>query len=173
MGILSGRFLQARLKTKGYSMDLARLNINIGGLPSCGYQGDVSVFDQVALLVGVPLPPSYLELIHTADGGHPEIGCFSPIGADDENMFEIDYFYAFDNLAVERVQDVIEKWTPFLGERTLPIGRDGGGNLIFLDMSSGSETVWIALHDQGMKKIKIAESFESFINSLRANPDFI
>ena len=74
---------------------------------------------------------------------------------------------------MELVQDVLEKWVPFLGNRTLPIGRDGGGNQIFLDMNSEPETVWIVLHDTGMKKIKIAGSFESFIDSLKPNPDFI
>lgn len=154
-------------------MDLERLNINIGGLPSLGYRGDGSVLNHVASLVGAGLPSSYVELIRTADGGHPEVGCFSPLGTDDENLFEIDYFYAFGNSSVERVQDVLERWGHLLGEHTLPIGRDGGGNQIFLDMSSDSETVWIALHDEGMKKVKVAESFESFIDSLRPNPDFI
>lgn len=154
-------------------MDLRRLNINVGGLPSLGYQGDPNVFNHVASLVGARLPSSYLELIRTADGGHPEVGCFFPLGSNPDNLFEIDYFYAFGNSAVERIQDVIEKWGSILGDRTLPIGRDGGGNQIFLDMSAGSETVWLILHDEGMKKIKIAESFESFVDSLIQNPDFI
>ena len=154
-------------------MDLERLNINIGGFPSLGYQGDINVFEHIASLVGAPLPSSYLELIRTADGGHPEIGCFSPLGADDESFFEIDCFYAVGNYDVERVQDVIEKWRSLLGEYTLPIGRDGGGNQIFLDMSSGSEVVWIFLHDNGTKKVKVAESLKAFIDRLRSNPDFI
>ncbi|GLR12988.1 hypothetical protein GCM10007907_17780 [Chitinimonas prasina] len=152
-------------------MNFERLNINIGGLPSLGFQGADGVFDQVAALVGAPLPESYLKLIRTADGGHPEVGCFLIPGGNDGNLFEVDHFYAFSNSAAESILDALDKWRG-IGDGTLPIGRDGGGNQIFLDMSTGGG-VWIILHDENMLKIKIAESFEEFIHGLRLNPDFI
>lgn len=157
----------------GQAMDIERLNINVGGQRSQGFKGDGSEFAQISSLTKAALPPEYLNFILVADGGHPEIGCFRLPGDGDENLFDVDWFYSVGNSALERVQDVIPEWRSILGERTLPIGRDGGGNQVYLDMNSVPASVWLLLHDNGMMKIKVAENFDDFIGSLIPDPDAI
>ncbi len=154
-------------------MNIERLNINVNGVPSVGFNGGDAAFQEVASLVGGLLPKSYIEFMKRADGGHPEIGCFYPQGSDPTNMFEIDWFYSLGNPRVERVKDVIAIWGAVLGTQTLPIGRDGGGNQIYIDLGGSSPSIWLYLHDENGKRLKLSDSFEEFLDGLLMNPDFI
>lgn len=151
-------------------MNFERLNINIQGKPSCGFVGKDEVID--AILFG-KAPDDYKKFLRYADGGHPEIGCFVPKGSHSENAFEVDWFYSIANNQIESVGEAQKKWGRLLGHLTAAIGRDGGGNQLYLDLTSDVATVWLFLHDESGKRIKIADSFEDFINGLIINPDFI
>lgn len=153
-------------------MNIDRLNININGAPSTGFSGDDSAFHEIASIIGEKLPQDYVELMKNADGGHPEINCFHPQGGDPNNLFEIDWFYSLNSPDAERAKDVLVNWRHLLGMRSLPIGRDGGGNQIYIDLSEGS-SVWLFLHDENGMKIKISNSLAEFIDSLVTNPDLI
>ena len=152
-------------------MDIGRLKININGKPSPGFKGADSAFHEIASLVGGQLPESYIRFIRQVDGGHPEIGSFRGPGDDPNNMFEVDWFYSVGNPAVKTVKDAIASWGAVLGAGTLPIGRDGGGNQIYISLDSSS--VWLYLHDEGGKRLRVADNFEHFVDSLVMNPDFI
>jgi hypothetical protein len=154
-------------------MNVRRLNVNVGGIPSKGFSGSRSKFRQIESLVGAKLPESYVDFIREADGGHPEIGCFFAQSGDVNDLHGVDWFYALENPAVESVADTILGWRSTLGPKTLPIGRDGGGNQIYLDLSGDTSTVWMYLHDEGGIRLRVADSLEEFLESLVSNPEFI
>lgn len=155
-------------------MNLERLNINVNGTPSPRFSGDDSLFERLAGLVGSDLPNDYIQFILNVDGGHPEVGCFRPIDDyNSNNLFDVDRFYSINNPAVESVEDELSKWVSVLGPRNLPIGRDGGGNQIYLNFVDEIPSVWLYLHDEGGAKIKISNSFSEFLDGLFMNPDFI
>jgi len=65
-----------------------------------------------------------------------------------------------------------EIWQPRLGKGALPIGSDGGGNVFFIDTTSGG-AVKVCIHDENFAVREIASSFEEFIDRLLANPDYV
>ena len=153
-------------------MDVARLNINVGGCPSPGFAGNDAEFVELGRLVGGPLPASYQELMRYADGGHPEVGsCHLPDGQDG-GLFDVDCLYALASHEVERVRDVHATWAPILGAGMLPLGRDGGGNQVYVALCEEPASVWLYRHESG-QRLKLANSLETFIGSLIQNPDFI
>lgn len=151
-------------------MDVARLNIHVGGLPSKGFAGSEAVFEELARLVGERIPQSYRALMRHADGGHPEVGT-CPLEAGGL-LLDVDHFYALANPGLEQVKDVLASWGPLLGEGMLPIGRDGGDNQIYLALREEPASVWLYRHGNG-QRLKLAKDLEAFVESLIPNPDFI
>ena len=154
-------------------MNIARLNVNVNGKVSNGFGGDSDIFEKIESRIGGRLPVEYVNFIRVADGGHPEIGSFLVPGSHPDNFFDIDWFYSFDDQRIENISVAIDRWGNELGSGTLPIGKDGGGNQIYLNLNDSLPSVWLYLHDENGAKIKIANSFQEFIASLTANPDFI
>ena len=152
-------------------MNIKRLNINIGGQPSIGFGGDKKKFNDLSLLIGSELPESYMEFICKADGGHPEMGYFRlQKNCAIDNSIDIDWFYSLANRNVEIVNDVYKNWVAVLGNKFLPLGRDGGGNQVYIELDSAS--VWLYLHKNEIK-LKLSNSLEEFIDGLEENPDII
>ncbi|MCP3675257.1 MAG: hypothetical protein GY829_12400, partial [Gammaproteobacteria bacterium] len=90
-----------------------------------------------------------------------------------DNLFEIDVFYSIDNPSVDSLKDVFASWEETLGSKSLPIGSDGGGNQIYLKFESEEHSVWLYLHDENGVRLKLANGFTDFLDSLISNPDFI
>lgn len=154
-------------------MNIARLNINVGGRPTPGFGGDAAAFLELGRLVGGDLPPSYIELVRHADGGHPEVGSCYPQGVQPGGeLFDLDCFYALANPAVENVRDVHARWGGILGSGMLPLGRDGGGNQVYVSLRETPASVWLYRHENG-QRLKLANSLDTFIESLTPNPDFV
>ena len=155
-------------------MDVARLNINVGGRPSPGFSGDTRDFLEIETLVGGAVPASYVELMRLADGGHPEIGSCHPKDATwGRGLFDLDCFYAVVNPDVENVRDAYARWGKVLGKGALPLGQDGGGNQVYIALSGGAAPVWLHIHDEDGQRFKLSDSLEEIIDSLIPNPDFI
>lgn len=154
-------------------VEIKRININVGGVPSLGFAGGNEELNRIANAVGYALPDVYLRFIGFADGGHPEVGSFAMPNGDSGGYFDVDWFYSVSNFGVEKVQHVIDGWGEKLGSGALPIGRDAGGNQIYLDLRDAPPTVWLYLHDEHERRLKIAENLEIFISGLQVNPDFI
>lgn len=150
-------------------MDVKRLGMNFGGRPSLGYGGDFEVDSNARGRI----PRDYIDFIRVADGGHPEVGSFNLPGTDERNVLDADVFYSWGDSRGRNIRLAIERWGKALGENALPIGQDGGGNQIYIDLTSESGSIWIYLHDEGQARIKVADTFEQFIAMLRINPDFI
>src|SRR5579863_1590229 len=123
-------------------MNVKRINLNFGGIPSHGYVGDFRCLEKISADMNVNIPDDYVAFLRHSNGGHPEVGSFS-LGRNDANLFDVDFFYATDTPGVECVEDIYFKWKDTLGNRALPIGRDGGGNQIYLALIEGREEVWL------------------------------
>lgn len=154
-------------------VNITDLNINCGGKPVAGFTGSSAAFDELEGLVGGALPAAYVDFIRSADGGHPEVCCFPVPGSDPENIVEVDWFYSVANPELESIKSALEGFGALLGSEALPIGRDGGGNQFYILLSSQPPSVWLYLHDEGGKRIRLADCFEEFILGLVSNPDFI
>lgn len=153
-------------------MNIARININVGGRQSPGFAGSASEFSELGRLVGGALPASYVELMRHADGGTPEIGSCHPEGVLNDELFDLDRFYALANPNVENVRDVHARWSSVLGNGMLPLGEDGGGNQVYIALLDSPPAVWLYRHESG-ERLKLASSLEAFIEALVPNPDFI
>lgn len=153
--------------------NITDLNINYSGKPVAGFTGSSAAFDELERLAGGALPAAYVNFIRSSDGGHPEVGCFQVPGSEPENIVEVDWFYSVANPELESIRSALEGFGALLGPEALPIGRDGGGNQFYLLLNSQSPSVWLYLHDEGGKRIWLADCFEEFISGLVSNPDFI
>lgn len=147
------------------------LNININGLPSKGFSGDSSLIARVEARVGHRLPDAYIDLLHTANGGHPEVGSFF-LSAVTDHSVGIDWFYSLGDTGTNSVDKALNDWADLLGPSMLPFARDGGGNQFYIALASGDESVWYFSHDEKIRT-RLADCFEVFISQLRVNPDFI
>ncbi|BDI33329.1 hypothetical protein CCAX7_53800 [Capsulimonas corticalis] len=179
-------------------MDIARLNVTDGSKPTLGYSGDPQLFNELSDLVGKPLPAAYIEFLHHHDGGAPEVDTFFPQGESDlDSSFGVSNFYSISKGTDESVFHALDAWKDILGEHLLPIAYDGGNNQIYLDLNDDIPSVWLWLHDEGEDEfedeeadvqeegdgedddedgeyyyvVKIADSFEEFIDGLTIHPD--
>ncbi len=155
--------------------NLSELNINEGGRPVERTPPSQSSLQEFQEEFGVLLPKDYVEFLTAANGGHPELDSFVPTGNDASNRFAIDYFYHLtdgDRKSTSGAWWTMSKWQAELGTGCVPIGRDGGGNQICIDCNNGG-SVFLCLHDEGLKKVAVAVSFSAFVDLLGEDPDMI
>ncbi|NVZ52348.1 SMI1/KNR4 family protein [Pseudomonas sp. B6002] len=152
-------------------MNIAELNINVGGHASLGFNGEESCVRAVEKRLGHSLPQSYLHLIRSANGGHPEVGTFF-LDTSTDSSVSVDWFYPLGAGGAESLEKALEDWSEVLGSSMLPFGRDGGGNVFYISLASPSGAVWYYSHE-GTERILLAESFEAFLQQLIVHPDFI
>ncbi len=67
----------------------------------------------------------------------------------------------------------MKDWRHVLGEGILPFAEDGGGNQFLLDLTRSPAAVKICVHDEHFVILDIAPSFESFIDSLSVDPEYV
>ncbi|GKX52709.1 SMI1/KNR4 family protein [Budvicia aquatica] len=151
-------------------MDIERININIGGDPTSGFNGDISLINNLEKLVGYEFPSSYLLMLKQHDGGHPELDTYS---LTQSNRFGVDSFYSIANNKEELLESAISRWGKVLGHGMLPIAKDGGDNQFYLDLTECIPSIWIYLHDENEARVKLANSLEQFIDGLELNPDYL
>jgi hypothetical protein len=157
--------------------NLRELNINEGGelvtLPPPSPE-QIALVEQA---VGKCLPTSYVEFLRFSNGGHPELDTFRIESGGKQYEWGVDrFFHISDDL--DSTEDVMWNYRNLPGDppRTLlPIGCDGGGNLIFLDLSEdGDGRIFFWVHDDpNLPLLHVADSFEEFIDMLTLNPDYI
>jgi len=157
--------------------ELRELNLNDGGTavdrpPPTAHQ--IAVVEQLA---GAPLPPAYLAFLRFSNGGHPEVDTFRlPTGAE----WAVNSFFhlAADTADSDDGMDVVgryhRRW-PGARRALVPIANDGGDNLFCLDLDGqGNGAVVVQIHDEpGFPQVRLAGSFEEFIDGLALNPDYI
>lgn len=149
-------------------MNINRLNINNGGTPTPGFNGDASFFSKIEKIIGFALPSSYIKMLQKHDGGHPELDTFF---LTQQNSFGVDSFYSIENKEEETLENAISRWGKDLGKGMLPIAKDSGDNQFYLDLNEATPSAWIYLHDENEARVKLANSFEEFIEGLNIDPD--
>jgi len=155
--------------------DISELNINEGGRPILRNSPSQNMISEFEDEFGISLPNDYIRFLKESNGGHPELNLFTPVGNSDDNHFTIDYFYHLtndDRESLTSVWRVTRDWQQKLGQGCVPFGRDGGGNQLYLDFSS-NEAIFLCIHDEDFKKIKVAPSFSAFLDLLEEDLDMI
>lgn len=150
---------------------LIELNINIGGMQNKKPSPTLKDFNRLERLVGFPIPDSYKSLLECSNGGHPELDTVFI-----EGEWSVDRFFHLGETGshLESVEWNYRNKGDKTPKSFLPVGRDGGGNLFCLDLSDSDGPVFIVILDSlPSKHLKLRDSFESFIDSLSQNPDFI
>ena len=160
-----------RPKKLGGRMNIAELNINVGGRPSVGFSGDDSSVRALEARLGRRLPETYLQFIRSANGGHPEAGSFF-LNASPDASVSVDWFYSLGDAGIYSLDKALDDWAQVLGPFMLPIGRDGGGSQFYISLDSPSGSVWYYSHE-GAERTQLAESFDEFLQQLQVHPDFI
>ncbi|MCF5664590.1 hypothetical protein GIV47_06380 [Pseudomonas marginalis] len=160
-----------RPKKLGGRMNIAELNINVGGRPSVGFSGDDSSVRALEARLGRRLPETYLQFIRSANGGHPEAGSFF-LNASPDASVSVDWFYSLGDAGIDSLDKALDDWAQVLGPFMLPIGRDGGGSQFYISLDSPSGSVWYYSHE-GSERTQLADSFDKFLQQLQVHQDFI
>ena len=151
--------------------DLAELNLNS---PQARMKPTAKDFKKFEQEFEVILPTEYCQLLEFSNGGSLEIDSFVAKEGNPECSWSVNHFY---HIAAEKGWDDLFTATRRFRARadvnTVPIAEDGGGNIIFLNYRHSTPTVCIWVHDEPKTIIKVASSFEAFIDSLQQNPDYI
>jgi hypothetical protein len=151
--------------------DLAQLNINDGGRFVLRQPPSDETFADFEETFGISLPEGLKFLLRVANGGHPELDSVG--GASGQYSVNRFYYLAPEDRGPESLWYAAVHWRPILGDRAVPFADDGGGNQFFLDLSDAPPSVKLCLHDEAMRVVLIAPSFEAFIDALDIDPDMI
>lgn len=152
-------------------MNIAELNINVGGRPSAGFRGDESCVQALEARLGHALSHSYLQFLRSANGGHPEAGSFFLDGSSDSSV-SVDWFYGLGVEGIDGLEKALDDWSGVLGKFMLPIGRDGGGGQFYIALASPSGSVWYYSPEEA-RRIKLTDNLDDFLGQLVIHPDFI
>jgi hypothetical protein len=151
--------------------NLSELNINEGGKPVARPAPSADLLEAFQSETGLKVPPGLRHLLQYANGGHPEldsVGCA-------QGQFAVNTFFNLtsNDFGPESLWYAVQHWGSILGKTALSFAEDGGGNQFFLDFSKEPPSVKLCLHDEAMRTLEIAPTFEAFIDSLSIDPDMI
>jgi hypothetical protein len=156
--------------------DLTELNLNQGGQRVRRARPTPTQLCLIETIVGAKLPEAYAKLLEVSNGGHPELDTFHFGPSECPQEWSINLFF---HVSSETGPDSVlwnynHRW-PGAPREVLPIGNDGLGNLICLDLTEGGRgAVIIWVHDMpGGQVVRAAESLEQLLANLGVNPDFI
>lgn len=157
--------------------NLHELNINKGGRPVDTPAPTASQIAHVESLVGAPLPGAYIGLLMFSNGGHPELSSAHFIFEGKAESWGVNDFFRIStnpNSTGDVVWNYNNRWSG-APRSMLPIGNDGMGSIICLDLSeSDYGSVVVRVHDDpDVSSLRIAASFEEFIDSLTLYQDDI
>jgi hypothetical protein len=125
------------------------------------------------------LPAHYLEFLRFQNGGYPRLRYYAdPAGGDSE----VNDFYGLgtseadaearakhpDSWDVGNLWGETRIWRPWIGEVSIPIGRDGGNNQVLLETSTSPAKV-SKLSASTRKTRLIADSLAGFLDMLRGS----
>ncbi len=157
--------------------DLKELHLNEGGSPVTTPAPTPRDVERLEEWLGSRLPPPYVDFLMFSNGGHPELDTFTVEVAGVQQDWAVDRFFSLTSQAAS-FGDLgwyyNHRWRN-APPGVVPIARDGGGNLICLDLSKPDQSpVALWVHDApGQPLLKVSDSFEEFIDALRVNPDYV
>ena len=149
---------------------------------------DVSEIAAIERELGVALPASFVDFLQIANGGSPEYSIKVPPGPEGEEMMFCDLFtagkdrngdYGVDTLLGEIRQHRNLYNIPV---EILPFARDGGDNVVFLDLTvQGGGRVVAFVHGlpawtggrEDDRLLEVAESFDDYIANLYLPEDIV
>lgn len=123
------------------------------------------------------LPAEYLALLRYQNGGYPRLRYYAdPAGGDSE----VNDFYGLGTFEADAAARAVKPnswdignlwgetriWRPSIGERAIPIGRDGGNNQVFIDTSTNPAKVYKASASTRKARL-VADSLADFFDLLR------
>ena len=155
--------------------NLHEININIGGEPIARRAPTKEEIADFESHFGISLPEDYVRLLSHANGGHPELDAFQPVGLSESSLWGVDSFYYLDKNQddVEGLWRATFEWRAATGRNVVPVAHDPGGNQIVLDFDSDEPAVLLCLHDEDYRMIPVAKSFGEFIDLLCEDPEMI
>jgi hypothetical protein len=155
--------------------DFAELNINDGGKPVARPAPSAAAVRAFEQAFAVELPRAYLALLRAANGGSPEVDTIAPNGEKQPERWSVNRFYHLDDdrSSPASLWKAMERWRPVLGARAIPFANDGGDNQFFLDLTMSPPPVKVCIHDEELRSVLLAPSFEAFIDALYVDPDMI
>lgn len=155
--------------------NFSELNINEGGHPVMRPPPTKEQIYRFEDEFHVRLPETYISLLNHANGGHPEIDAFQPKGAREPGLCGISRFYFLndDRENLSGVWRATKAYLPHVSGNVIAIANDGGGNQIFLCFDDDPPSVKMGFHEEGMRLILVADSFEEFIDMLCVDPDMV
>lgn len=153
--------------------NLQELNINEGGEPVKKPPPTEQDFTRLAKLLDFEVPLALKKLLLFSNGGHPELDSLYVPKMNE--WFSINRFYSISSSEEENnsISGVYLQWKNYTGQDKLPFAEDGGGNQFVLNLRSAENPVFLCLHDENFRLVKISDSFEDFIDDLEGNPEFI
>ena len=154
---------------------LEELNINHGGQRVTREPPSDAAISAFEPGVGLKIPDQLLDLLRFSNGGHPELDSYNPSGIEDVDSFGINTFYFLteDQQAPYGLWEAMRVWRPYIGQQALPFAEDGGGNILFLDLSTEPASVKVCWRDENFRIGQMAPSLEKLIDGLCSNPDYI
>lgn len=155
--------------------NLSELNINECGKPVGRATPSDRVIDAFESYFSLKLPLDYVALLRYANGGHPELDTFEPVGRPGTARWAVNRFHYLneDKNSPSSLWKATETWQHILGRDALPFASDGGGNLFFLDLKTTPAVVKVCIHDENFRVVDLAPSFEVFIDGLAIDPEMI
>jgi hypothetical protein len=152
--------------------DLGELNLNVGGKPCNRAVPSPDAFSEFERATNVTLPREYKELLSYSNGAHPELDTFDLSDGSEAGVARFFFLSESERENPENLWRAMRDYGRTIGRGAVPIATDGCGNIIYLNYASDQVEVWFWSHDP-VKAIRIASSFEKFIDSLRINPDYV
>ncbi len=148
--------------------NLSELNINDGGSAVTRARPTDGEFANFEARYKVTVPNELRALLRHSNGGCPELDSLEANG----QSWSLNHFlHLAEGEGTDTLAYALTHWRPILGPHALVFGEDGGGNPYFIDLADGA--VNICLHDEEMKIVRIATSFEAFIDSLELDEEMI
>lgn len=159
-------------KLRNVMRNLLELNMNSGGKPVARPAPTDSCFRDFEHEYNVKLPSAYCSLLSYSNGGHPELDSFRDPN-DPNNAWGVNEFLHLLDDRTASLWQTTAQWSTILGALCIPFANDGGGNVYYMDLTDDGSEVYLCLHDEDFKRVKIAPSFEAFIDALEVDPDML
>lgn len=129
---------------------------------------------QLEELWGGRLPDAYLYFLQKANGGHPELDTFHGANGSEWSVDRF-LFVGNDPNSTDSVEwNYLNRWEG-MSPKYLPFAKDGGDNLFILNaVGEYAFEVIVWIHGRsGSSSVRLTADFESFIDGLSLNADYI
>ncbi|MCP3925715.1 MAG: SMI1/KNR4 family protein [Desulfobacterales bacterium] len=149
--------------------DLSEINISKSKL--CPSKKEIEAYEKK---FKVKIPIEYINFLNFSNGGFPELDSFIPEGQNENNKWSVDHFYFLNNKKSEfhNIWKITKEWYKHIGKYSIPIASDGGDNQIYIDTKQDN-AIFLCIHDENFKKIKVAKSLKGFLDLLEEDPEMI